>query len=111
VLEDEVKAVALYRQAAEEGNVEGLECVGLHYACGYGVPQNYLEATKWWRMAAEQGNAGAQLLLAAYYENGLGVPKDCEQAVYWYRKAADQGDRQSREALDRILSKTEGAER
>jgi TPR repeat protein len=111
VQEDEVKALALYRQAAEEGNVEGIECVGWHYAGGYGVPQNDLEATNWWRKAADLGNAGAQCLLAWYYENGLGVPKDFEQAAHWYRKAADQGDGASREGLDRVLCKVERSER
>jgi TPR repeat protein len=111
VQEDDVKALALYRQAAEEGNVEGLLCTGWHHAGAYGVPPDNVEAAKWWRIAAEQGNAEAQFLLAASYEDGLGVPKDLEAAVHWYRKAAEQGEEPSRQALHRILSKIEGAER
>jgi TPR repeat protein len=92
VPEDEVQAVALYRQAAEQGNVEGQVSLGFEYACGSGVPLDHVEAAKWWRIAAEQGDAEAQFCLASLYEDGLGVPKDCEQAVQWYRKAAEQGN-------------------
>jgi uncharacterized protein len=99
VQEDEVKALALYRQAAEEGNVEGIECVGWHYAGGYGVPQNGLEATNWWRKAAGLGRSpiSPRLVVRKWPRS-----KDFEQAAHWYRQSADQGDGASREALDRI---------
>jgi len=111
VQEDDVKALALYRQAAEEGSVEGILCVGWHYACGYGVSLDNAEAARWWRTAAERGDAEAQHLLAMSYENGLGVSKDNGKAVQWYRKAANQGDSESREAIDRLLSKIDGTKR
>jgi uncharacterized protein len=105
VQENDVKALALYRQAAEDGDLEGLLCVGWHYASGYGVPQDDVEAVKWWRIAAEQGSSEAQFLLGSSYEVGCGVTKDLANAVYWHRKAAEQDERQSREALDHIVSK------
>jgi len=92
VPEDDVQAVALYRRAAEQGNVEGQVSLGWHYCCGDGVPLDYVLAAKWWRMAADRGHAEAQFCLALLYEDGRGVPKDCEQAVQCYRKAAEQGD-------------------
>ena len=105
VQENDVQAMALYRQAAEQGDVEGQVSLGWIAATGAGVPVDNVEAIKWWRLAAEQGNEEAQFLLAFSYEEGLGVPKDRQQAVHWYRKAADQGEESSREALDRILNK------
>ena len=68
------------------------------------------ESAKWNRKAAEQGDADAANNLAVCCERGLGVPQDLEQAVHWYRKAAEKGHESGREALDRMLSKLEGAE-
>lgn len=99
VQENDLQAAALYRQAAEQGNVEGQVSLGWHYHCGAGVPLNNVEAVKWWRIAAEQGDAGAQFCLASLYENGLSVPKDLEQAVCWYLKAAEQGNEPAKAAL------------
>ena len=39
--------------------------LGLMYAQGQGVPQDYQEAVRLYRLAAEQGNADAQMVLDA----------------------------------------------
>ena len=39
--------------------------LGLMYAQGKGVPQDYKEAIKYFRLSAEQGNADAQMVLDA----------------------------------------------
>ena len=39
--------------------------LGLMYAQGQGVPQDYKEEIKWYRLIAEQGNADAQMVLDA----------------------------------------------
>jgi len=79
------------RQRAENGDAESQYALGLRYAKGKGVPQNYAQAFFWFRKAAEQGHAGAQNNLGAMYQNGWGVPQDYAQAAFWYRKAAEQG--------------------
>ena len=45
---------------AEQGNAPAQYNLGLMYARGEGVPQDYTEAVKWFRLAAEQGNAKAK---------------------------------------------------
>src|SRR5580700_2149089 len=60
------------------------------YHEGYGVPQDYGEATRWWRKAAEQGDAKAQDGLGFAYRRGEGVAQDYAEAVRWYRKSAEQ---------------------
>ena len=37
--------------------------LGLLYANGYGVNQDYVEAAKWFRLAADQGHLDAQNVL------------------------------------------------
>jgi TPR repeat protein len=66
--------------------------LGVKYANGRGVPQDYVEAVKWTRMAADQGHAPAQCNLGVMYENGRGVRQDDVEAVKLYRLAADQGN-------------------
>lgn len=61
--------------------------LGLLYATGTGVPQDYDQAVKWYTKSAEQGHPTAQYNLGVMYENGIGVIKDSEQAAKWYTKS------------------------
>jgi hypothetical protein len=76
---------------AREGNPYAQLFLGILYANGQGVPQDYGQAAQWYRRAADQGEADAQNNLGRLYDNGQGVPQDHGQAVQWYRKAAEQG--------------------
>ena len=80
------------RLAAEQGNVQLQNTLGVMYATGQGVPQDYQEAMKWYRKAAERGNVQAQNNLGVLYAKGQGVPQDYAEAANWYRKAAEQGN-------------------
>ena len=79
------------QQYARQGNAEAQLYLGVIYAIGQGVPQDYREAVKWYRLAADQGLADAQFSLGVTYHTGKGVPQDYREAVKWYRLAADQG--------------------
>jgi TPR repeat protein len=57
--------------------------LGVMYAEGQGVPQDYKEAAKWYTKAAEQGNASAQWVLANMYHEGTGVLEDYVEAYKW----------------------------
>ena len=45
--------------AAEQGDAHGQSNLGLSYAKGEGVPQDYILAHMWFNLAAAQGNANA----------------------------------------------------
>ena len=90
VAKDLTKAIALYQQAAEQGNADAQNNLGRLFYNAEGVPQDYKQAVALFRMAAEQGHAMAQTNLGWMYTNGHGVPQDYTQAVVWLRKAADQ---------------------
>ncbi|HBT97796.1 MAG TPA: hypothetical protein DEB25_09305 [Desulfobulbaceae bacterium] len=83
--------VSKTRLAAERGNAQAQNILGVLYAKGQGVTRNYQEAVNWYRRAAAQGNAQAQNNLGFMYAQGLGVTRDYLEAVNWYRKAAEQG--------------------
>ena len=58
-------AMRLRKEAANQGNPDAQNNLGLMYRTGEGVPQDDAEAVKWFRLAAEQGDAEAQSNLAA----------------------------------------------
>ena len=112
-------------EQAKEGNPAAQFEVGLCYAWGEGVRQDYDEAARWARKAAKQGNAKAQLALGPLYGEHYGVAADYAEAfklyaraldrddvslndgpaqayrrfVRWYRDAADHGDADAQRAL------------
>ena len=79
------------RRAAEQSHAAAQVNLGVLYADGRGVPQDYGEAVRWWRLAADQGHADAQANLGTMYAFGRGVPQDYGVAARWYRLAAEQG--------------------
>jgi TPR repeat protein len=76
---------------AEQGDAEAQCKIGICYAQGVGIAQDYAQAVIWFRKAAEQGLARGQYDLGFAYARGHGVPKDGAEAVTWLRRAAEQG--------------------
>jgi hypothetical protein len=80
---------AYFQRGAQAGDPEAELQLGILYAKGDGVAQDYATAAMWFRMAADQGSARAQYDLGVLYERGRGVDADPEQAASWYLKAAE----------------------
>jgi hypothetical protein len=88
---DYAMALRLLPPLANQGNAIAQGLLGLMYAKGQGVQQNYAEAVKWYRLAAEQGDAIGQSFLGDVYDKGHGVAQNYAEAVKWFRLAAEQG--------------------
>ena len=97
-----------FRVYAEQGYANAQANLGVMYAFGNGVPQNYAEAARWFLRAAEQGHASAQANLGVMYDNGQGVPQDDVEAVRWYRQAAEQGNASAQVNLGLMYEYGEG---
>jgi TPR repeat protein len=102
--------VRWYRLAAEQGDAAAQYNVGVMYAKGQGVPQDFTEAVRWYRLAAAQGIATAQYNLGALYANGQGVPQDYVQAHMWLSLATEQGDKMASDARDLVAAKMSSAQ-
>ena len=76
---------------AEKGEAWAQRWLGISYAVGQGVVQDYAEAVKWYRLAAAQGDADAQFNLGVRYDNGQGVVQDYVRAHMWYNLGAVSG--------------------
>ena len=99
---DEPADVALLRAAAERGDPDGQNVLGVRYRDGRGVARDDAEAARWFRAAAERGDALGQFNLGVMYSEGRGVARDEAEAARWYKKAAEQGDADAKDRLARL---------
>jgi len=90
-------------KSAKQGDYYSQKDLGVMYANGNGVPQDYEKAIYWYTKAAEQGDINLQRMLGRVYSDGVHVPIDNEKAIYWYTQAAEQGDADAQNALDEML--------
>lgn len=93
------------RSDAERGDANDQLALGIEYADGLRVPQDYAEAVLWYRRAADQGYLPAQVLLGDTYATGRGVKQDYVQAHMWYNLAAAQGDRLAVQVRDDLAKR------
>jgi TPR repeat protein len=82
-------------EAAEKGYVPAEAAVGMMYANGKGVEQNYAEAGKWWIKAAEGGHLLAADNASMLYRSGVGVKPDAELANKWAKFVAEHSSNTS----------------
>jgi uncharacterized protein len=97
-------AIKWYRAAAEKGDPEAQNGLGVMYRLGRGVEKDPAEAVKWYRKAVRQGYAPAMFNMGTAYYNGDGVAIDDAHAYIWFRLGAEAGDQGAAEALRRLQS-------
>lgn len=85
------EAVAMYREAAERGNLRAMVSLGLLMETGDGLPKDPKGAVALYERAAEAGSSDAAINLAVDLMQGIGTPKNPRRAVDLLRQAADAG--------------------
>lgn len=96
---DAVKAAALIKDSAEQGDVFSQFIMGGLYLNGKGVEKNVSKAFSLYLKAANKGLAAAQHEVGECYFSGVGVEKDQRAAFGWYKKAAEKDNAQSQAAV------------
>ena len=86
-----VARAAFYMARAKAGDAAAQYDLGVFYAQGDGLVQDYASAASWFHAAAAQGDIAAEYNLGVLYARGLGVKADAAEALNWYRSAADRG--------------------
>lgn len=81
-----------FREAAEQGDADAQNKLGVCYEFGFGVEKDAASAAKWYRRAAEQGLAKAQYSLGYCCLFGEGIEHDPADAESWYLKSAQNGN-------------------
>jgi TPR repeat protein len=79
------------REAAARNNPAGQTYLGMAYALGHGVPQDFKEAAFWFQKAADQDYGPGCNSLAVLYDEGKGVQKNEVKAFDLYLRAAVRG--------------------
>jgi len=94
------------RAAADKGHARAQDRVGLLYALGKGVKQDYKEAQRWYAMAEKANLPLARFHLGLLEWQGALAPRSLEKAYAWGEKAAegltaaaDKGDVEAQLAL------------
>jgi uncharacterized protein len=87
---------------AQRGDAHWQTVLGLMYATGRNVPQNFEYAVDWYHHAAEQGEPTAQYLLGLMYDKGQGVAQDEILADKWLILAAAKARGRQREYYARV---------
>ncbi|MBQ6983279.1 MAG: SEL1-like repeat protein [Synergistaceae bacterium] len=75
-------------ERAERGDAEAQFLLGVMYARGHGVGQDYKEARKWWEKAVAQNYVPAFNELGLMYAQGHGVKQNYKKARELFEKAA-----------------------
>ncbi|MCT8160838.1 tetratricopeptide repeat protein [Pseudoruegeria sp. SHC-113] len=92
--------------AARSGNADAEELIGVMYALGLGVEQDYERAFEWYLRSALKGHPGAQSGVGWYYEVGLGMPEpDLMRAYMWYVLSAIGGDPDAAISQEEVIKK------
>lgn len=93
-------AIQWWEQAAQEGNADAQNQLGLIYHRGEGVTQDDETAADWFEAAAMQNQAEGQFNLGVLYANG----QRFAHAKHWWQKAADQGYQPALDALSQLAN-------
>lgn len=101
-----IEARAALWPAARSGNAEAEELIGVMYAMGLGVEQDYERAFEWYLRSAMKGHPGAQSGVGWYYEVGLGMPSvDLTRAYLWYVLSAIGNDPDAMISQEEVVKK------
>lgn len=95
---------------AQSGDAEALYQLGVCYAQGKGVEQNYQMAGKMWLQAARQKHALSQMSLGILFEDGLDVTQNYAKAVQCYQIASQQNLPEAKVRLAKMYYKGLGVE-
>jgi len=92
------KAIQNYKEAAEQGDIKAMRCLGEIYSF---TPANESEKIRWYTKAARQGDCISQYKLGLFYRS----EKEYAKAIEWYTKAAEQGHIEAQYELGTIYNR------
>lgn len=91
--QDVIRAVQLYRQAADSGHAGAQFKMGTFYNGGEGgLKEDPAVAVQYFALAADQGHKTALYQLGTCFSRGVGVEVDKGEAVKYFRLAAEAQD-------------------
>ena len=86
------QAVAMLREAADQGHIEAQAVCWEVYSSGQGVAQDERLAFVYCERAAQEGHPRCECNTGVSYRDGLGCKQSFVQAAEWFEKAARHGN-------------------
>ena len=83
-----VTTLDLLVEAADAGDAEAMNSLGVLYFMGTQVPRDYATALLWLQKAIDGGSSDAMSNLATMYLLGTGVPRDPVNAFQWFGRCS-----------------------
>jgi TPR repeat protein len=80
------------KEIASRGDAAAQYSVGMRYATGEGVGQDYHQAAGWFLKSANNGDFRAAAKMATCFWSGKGAPRDYSKAYFWGLVAKAGGD-------------------
>lgn len=106
------KAMKFFSKAAQEDkDVRSIRNLGIMYASGIGVEQDFVKAVELLKKASNGGDDYAGFSLGNMYSTGDGVKKDFSEAAFWYEKSANIGNAQSSYNLGYLYTYGDGVKK
>lgn len=100
------EAYDLMLPAAQAGNADAEELIGVMYAMGLGVERDDRRAFEWYLRSAMKAHPGAQSGVGWYYEVGRGMTApDLVRGYMWYVLSAIGGDPDAAVSQEEIVKK------
>ena len=78
--------------AADAGDAEAMNSLGVLYFMGTSVPRDYATALLWFQKAVDDGSSNAMSNLGTMYLLGAGLPRDPVNAFRWFGRSAARGN-------------------
>lgn len=98
---DNKKALYWFTQAANQGDIEAYNSLGIMYVRGFGTAQDLVKSEYYFKLAAEQGHGNGQVQMGRILLKN-GDAKSKEEAIVWLEKAAQQNNEQAIEILQEV---------
>ena len=102
------QAVAMLREAANQGHMKAQTCCGDLYMFGWGVAKDDRLALVYYEKAAQQGDARCQNNAGHLYHHGQGCEQSYERAAQWFEKGALQEHAGAMADLGRLYFQGDG---
>src|ERR1043166_5750350 len=87
-----------------------LNCLGMAYEGGHGVPQDYDKAMEFYLAASKQKYSRAEYNVGLLIYNGKGVQRDFATARSWFEIAAAHGSPDAMAGLGVMYERGEGVD-
>jgi len=100
--EDPVRALPIFKKAADLGVREAMTEIGQAYLHGDGAPKDVVEAERWFQQASDHGDPAGMLILGESYLSGKGVKQDNAKALKLIQDAADHRSGEAKNLLAKL---------